>query len=538
MRRTLLATSLFVLVTGCGQRDESWNTPLDYTSPVAVHGLTAGVAIVDPLAERVIYASPEKEDRLVFLQAEMDRGYAASLPTADGNKLVVLTRGDVPRRRADDQGPSLSVIDLSVNPALDADGAPAKTRYDLADPLSGLALDPTAEFALVYPITTDTTFVQNPNELVLIKLTEAPSTSNPVPTTLRSFGGRPEGFTFTPKLGLPGGETRLLVVRTDRDVALIDLKAPEKPEITVKLASGGISPHPVGVAVDDGDPADPNDARVAVRLEGDSSVILLDLLPTPADKAATSPHAFLPAPNIVDVGGVPGDVTFGKTDGGLRLLATVPSLSALVLVEPQTGVATNVALGAPFDHLSIVTDVVGQTEKGSDVALLWSTMSPTVAFVALGSTIGKPYKAVERLSLDSPVERVIDVPAPNDHLKVLVSGGGTSFVVLNMLARTASPLSANVSGTSMIASPDGQRLWMFAPGSDNLALVGVDNLHPKNILLNYPVTGAFDVTRKDGGRAVMALHGVGSMGVSLLDGQAPSVEKTTEYLGLLLGEYQ
>ncbi|MFO0591077.1 MAG: hypothetical protein U0441_26265 [Polyangiaceae bacterium] len=538
MRRTFLMACVGMLAAGCGERDDRWEQPLDYNSQVQVHGMSAGVAVVDPLAERVIYASPETAEALSWKQVEMDRGYAASLPSAAGDRLVVLTRGDVPRRRADDEGPSLSVIDLSVNPVLDENGAPQSTRYELADPLSGLALDPKSEFALVYPSASDSSFVQNPNELVLVKLSAPPSESNPIPTTLRSFGGRPEGFTFTPELNLPGGKSRLLVVRTDRDVALIDLAAPEKPEITVKLSSSGNSPHPVGIAVDDGAPEDPNDARVAIRLEGDSSVILLDLLPTPADKAATSPHAFLPAPNIVDVGGVPGDVTFGKTDGGLRLLATVPTLSALVLVEPATGVATNVSLGAPFDHLSIVTDVVGQTTKGSDVALLWSTMSPEIAFVALGSTVGKPYKAVERLSLDRPVERVIDVPAPNDHLKVLVTDGGTSFLVLNMLARTASPLASSTSNTQMTASSDGQRLWMFAPGVDNLAVVGVDNLHPRNLYLNYPVTAAFDVARKDGGRAAMALHGVGSMGISLLDAEAPSVDKTTEYVGILLGDYQ
>jgi hypothetical protein len=531
MRRILFFPFLLPLVSGCGQRDEAWDAPLGGGPEVSVHAMSGAAALVDVYADRVIFASPETEDSLALTQAPIDHGYAASVPTTGGDKLVVLTRGDVPRRRADDQGPSLTVLDTKVSP-------PSATRYDLADPLSGLAMDPRSEFALVYPSTADSSFVQNPNELVLIKLTEPPSSTNPVPTTLRSFGGRPEGFTFTPDLSLPGGKSRLLVVRTDRDVALIDLAAPEKPEITVKLSAGADSPHPVGVAVSDGEADDPNDARVAVRLENDSSVILLDLLPTPADKAGTSPHAFLPAPNIIDVGGVPADIAFGKTDGGLRMLATVPSKSALVLVEPATGVATSVALGAPFDHLSIVTEIVGETAKGSDVALLWSTQSPSVAFVALGSTVGKPYKAVERLSLDRPIEAVIDVPAPNENLKILVTNGGTSFVVLNLLARTASPLNANVSGTQVLPSADGQRLWMFAPGSDALALVNVENLHPQNLLLNYPVTRTFDLARKDGGRAALALHGVGSMAFTLLDGKAPSVDKSTEYLGILLGDYQ
>lgn len=531
MRRILFFPFLLPLLAGCGQRDEVWDATPYEGEPVTVHGLRGAAAIIDTPADRVIFASPETVDTLALTQAPIDHGYAASTPTSDGDKLVVLTRGDVPRRRAEDQGPALSLIDASKK-------VPVTTRYDLADPLSGLAIDPAGAFAVVSPSASDTSFVQNPNELVLINLAEPPSATNPSPTTLRSFGGRPEGFTFTPALDLPGGKTRLLVVRTDRDVALLDLSAPEKPEITVKLSAGSDSPHPVSVAVSDGDEEDPNDARVAVRLEGNSNVILLDLLPTPPDKAKTSPHAFLPAPNIVDVGGVPADITFGRTDGGLRLLATVPSLSSLVLVEPATGVASAINLGGYYDHLSIVTDIVGETKNGADVALLWSTQSPSVAFVALGSTIGKPYKAVERLTLDRPIQGIIDVPAPNDNLKILVGEGGASFVVLNLLARTASPLYASVGNTSVLPSADGQRLWMYSPGTDNLASVSVENLHPQNLLLNYAVTQTFDLQRKDGGRAALALHGTGSMAFTLLDANAPSVEEATEYLGILLGDYQ
>lgn len=530
MRRTLFFPLLVALVAGCGQREDYWDEPASGGSPGPVHGMKSAVAMIDPSGERVIFASPQTVEVLAFSQAPLDRGFAASLPTRDGDKLVALTRGDVPRRRADDQGPGLSLIDPSGD-------VPTVTKYELADPMSGLALDPTGHFAVVYPSSGDSTFVQNPNELVLVDLTKPFSTSNPAPTTLRSFGGRPEGFTFTDELSLPGGSTRLLIVRTDRDVALMDLSAPEKPEITVKLSSGADSPVPAAIAVDDGDPEDPNDARVAVRLAGDSNVILLDLLPTPPDKVATSPHAFLPAPNIIDVGGVPSDVTFGRTDGGLRLLAAVPSKQALVLVEPATGVTSEVKVGAPFDHLSIVTDVVGETTNGADVALLWSTSTASVAFVALGSTIGKPYKAVERLTLDRPIESVIDVPAPNDHLKILVGEGAASFVVLNLLARTASPLYASLGGTSVTPSADGKRLWMYSSGSESLALVNVENLHPQNLVLNYGITRTFDLERKDGGRAALAVHGSWSMGMTLLDANDPSVEEATEYLGILLGDY-
>jgi len=531
MRRTLGLATILALSAGCGeQRAELWDAPASGEN-VAVHALRGSAAVVDVVGERVIFATPESTDSLAFAQVPIEHGHATSAATRDGERLVVLSRGDVPRRRADDQGPSLSVIDSRTSP-------PKTSRYELADPLSGLELDPTSEYAVVYPSKSDASFVQNPNELVLVKMNEPPSEDNPVPATIRSFGGRPEGFTFTPELSLPGGKRRLLVVRTDRDVALIDLDAPGKPEITVKLTTGAVAPKPASIAVTDGELDDENDARLAVRMEQDHNVILLDLLPTPGDKVQTSPHSFLPVPNIVDVGGTPADIAFGQTDGGLRLLAAVPSKSALVLVEPSTGVTTEIALGAPFEKISIVTEIVGETANGSDVALLWSTSSPVIAFVALGATVGTPYKSVERLQLEQPVASVLDVPAPNSDLKLLAAADGRSFVVLNLIARTASPLLSSTYGTQAMASRDGERLWMFSEQSSSLALVNLANLHPQNLELNYPVGRTFDLERKDGGHALLALHTAGTMGISLFDAQKPSLDESTEYLGILLGDYQ
>ncbi|MEZ4301809.1 MAG: hypothetical protein R3B70_43140 [Polyangiaceae bacterium] len=520
---------LLALAAGCGEREAMWESTA-YGEPFAVHGMKGAVAIVDVSAERVIFASPASADELSFMSSPVSRGYATSAPTDGGARLAVLASGDFPRRTDDDQGPSLQVLDPSSEP-------PAVIEYPLGDPLSGLEIDPESEYAVIYPGGGEASFVQNPNELVLVKLGEPPSATNPVPASLRSYGGRPEGFTFTPELSLPGGARRLLVVRTDRDVALIDLAEPEKPEITVKLTAGAVAPKPAGIAVTDGDADDPDDARIAIRLAGDPNVVLLDLLPTPADKTATSPHAFTPVPNIVDVGGVPTDVTFGRTDGGLRLLAPVPSRKALALVEPATGVTSEVDLGYSFQRISLVTDVVGESDGGGDVALLWSTDSPAVAFVALGGAVGKPYKSVEVRTLEQPVSSVLDVPAPNNHLKILASQNGSGFVVLNLLSRTTTPLLASATDTHAVVSSDGERLWLSSESRSALARVGLSELHPRNLQLYQRVSRVFDLERKDQGRALVTLDTAGSMAFTLLDAKTPDLTQSREYLGILLGDY-
>jgi hypothetical protein len=522
--RAALVSASTALVWGCRDRGAVWD---QIPGPLVAHGLSGAAAIVDDSAHRVLLLPVEADLTLSPASVRVGHGVAASGATPDRSRLVVLTHGDVPRDRPDAQAPTVTVIDGSRA------GAPPAT-YTLSDPLSGLSLDPASRFAVVYPTAADNAFVQNPNELSIADITAPPSASNPIPLTLRSFGGKPQSFFFTPTLELPGGPRRLLAVLTDRDVGIIDLSAPALGDITVQLSSSAEVLSPAQVAVTDGAPGVTSDARLAVRIAGDSSVVLIDLLPVPAGDT-THVHDFLPTPNLVDAGGPPSDIAFVTTDGGLRLAALVPAHQALVLIDPSTGVTTSVDLGAPLDHLSVVTGIVGPSAMGADVALLWSTSSPTIAFVALGSTVGKPYKSVEKLSLATPVGGVIDVPEPNDRLKILASPDQQTFFVLDLVARTVSPLLASSGGADVTVSPGGRRAWFLAPSAPVLASLDLHDLHPENLVLGQPAALAFDVARRDGGRALVALHRQAAVDVTVLDGDAPSLATAVEYSSVLLG---
>jgi hypothetical protein len=520
-----LALAAALALSGC-HRDEVWDQP---AGNLVAHGLAGSAAILDDPAHRALFLPIESDLSVKPVSLPIGRGYAASATTPDGSRLLVLSRGDVPRKKADDQGPTLTLLDGGPDPRV-------IDTYPLTDPLSGLDVDPEGRFGIVYPSASDTSFVANPNELSILDLTAKPSDSNPTPLTLRSFGGRPQAFFFTPTLELPTGPRRLLTVLTDRDVGIIDLSAPAKGDITVPLNSTGDARAPLQIAVSDGAPGVTDDARLAIRVAGDSSVILVDLLPVPAGQEGKTAHDFRPTPNVVFAGGVPSDIAFVSTDGGLRLAAVVPSKQALALVDPTTGIATSVDLGASFEHISIVTSVVGPTASGADVALLWSSYSPAIAFVALGSTVGKPYKSVERLSLASPIEAVYDVPAPNQQLKILKATGGSTFFVLDLVARTASPILASGGNVDLSLSPDGKRAWVITPSSSNIAALDLATLHPTNLLLAEPVAAAFDVARRGGGRALVALHAAPSVDVTVLDGERPSLETALDLSSVLLGE--
>lgn len=523
----LAALAAFALtLSACGGRDPVWDDVA--TGRAEALGLEASVALLDRGARRLLMLSVDADQKLVPTSIPLSEGFAGAAVTADRKRLLALSRGVVPRRRGDEAGPSAVVVSGGPEPAVEH-------TFELSDPLSGVALDPESKFAVLYPTVDDSPFLENPNELVLLDLTRGEASDNPSPRTLRSFGGTPDRFLFTPTLELPGGSTRLLVVGTDRDVSILDLGRLAQPEITVRLTGGATAVTPAGLAVSDGEPGNSEDARLAVRVAGDSNVYLVDLLSVPAEDAANVPQPYRAVPNVVFVGGPPTDVAFVRTDGGLRLAAVVPSKSALTLIDPVTGTATEVPLGAPFTRISLVTDVVGQGQDGSDVALLWSESLASLAFVALGTTVGTPYKSVETLLLPAPVAEVIDVPAPNRHLKVLGAPERTSFTVLDLKARTAAPLVASATDTDVRVSPDGRRAWFFSPGYGRLAVTDLATLHPKNFALSYPIADVFDLARRDGGRALVALHSVGAGTLTVLDAQSPSLTTSRETVGVLEG---
>ncbi len=360
------------------------------------------------------------------------RDVVAAAPAPDGSKLYLLTAGhratlgdSIP-----DEKPRLTAYD-------DGPAAPIEIDLGLTDPLNGLIVDPTGRWAVVYAAdTTSQALVSNPNELVIVDLAAGTAGHH----TVHSFGGRPQQLTITPTLSLPGGPSQLLIVQSEQEMALLPLDGDPSAdaEITVRLDDGGSTqrPPPAAIVVDDGDPADTGDARIGIRFQGDRSVMVLQLAPAPGGSAG-----FLPSVNVADAGGVPTDIAFVRTDGGLRLAALVPTAGAAVLIDPATTVTTTVALPAPYQRMSLVTAGAGGTS--ADVALLWQggTAGAGVAFWELGQAAGRPFRSIETVAVGAQVGSVLDVPLAGAALKVLAAARTQTFYVLDLAARTAAPLS-------------------------------------------------------------------------------------------------
>ncbi|MGE0323860.1 MAG: hypothetical protein AB7S68_16230 [Polyangiaceae bacterium] len=510
---------------GCGDREAMWDKnlePSDYP-PQAV-GLKGSVAVYDRPLNRVVMLTSGSNLDLGADAITVGKNVATMKPSAAHDRLYVLSRGVQPRINPEDELPSLSVIEGDASPKRLA-------RYELTDPLSGLAVDPEGEWVVVYDAGG---VVVNPNELILVKVDEP--NVEPITKTIRSFGARPQRLTFTSELKLPNGPARrLLIVETEQDVTLVDLLNPLRDEVTIVLPKtpAGVSSQPAQVVFDDGNPDDVNDARIAIRLAGESDVMILELGPT-----AEEGKDFKPTVNVADVGGVPSSIDFVETDGGLRLAALVPSNRQAALVDPATTVVDTVSLPGGYSQLARVTDSVADKPDFGDVALLWGgSQTDGIAFWSLGRTTGKPYRSVDPYQIGISVTEVQDVPGDElGQRKILVGQGATEFYVLDLDARTSFPMLTNQGGFDLSVAPDGGRAWALRRGTPEFAQVNLDSLHPTSLEVQRDVSAVFDIERRDGGRSLVALHGSGLLGATVLDALDPDSAATRFYPALLLGD--
>lgn len=521
---TLLVTSCLL---GCGDRPSAWDAEVEL--PLKSAGLEGSVAVLDSSLDRVLMLTAHADHGLVTSALPVGKSPATMQASPDGGKLFVISDGIQPRRSPDDELPSLTLIDGHVTPKVEA-------RWTLGAPARDMAIDPLGEWVVLHGATG---VVENPNELTLVRIDE-PS-SAPISKTIRSFGGRPRRLSFTQTLSVPGGEPRrFLVVETDYDVSLVDLREPERSEVTILLPkrADGLSATPVEVVSDDGDPDDPTDARIAIRLAGDSNVVIVELSPPPNG----SNRVFQATINIADVGGTPSSLAFVRTDGGSRLAALVPSKRTAALIDPRTTVVESVNLSAAYDGISLVTEQVTGEPLASDVALLWGRESSKLAFWSLGKATGTPYRSLDAYDIGTSVTKVHDVPGEaHAHLKLLETTSKSRMYVLDLNARQSFPLLANADGFDLLVAPDGERAWAFRQGSQDLAKVNLSNFHPTSLTVERPLSAVWDVARADGGRSLIALHalapvgGPASLGATVLDAVSPDTASSRFYPGLLLG---
>jgi hypothetical protein len=496
MKKLVLGSLLLVL--GCGDRDaafdKAFRPQVDQNGAPLVAGMTGSLALLDSELNQVLMLTSPRPLELETTRLPVGRDVVQFETSPDRRRLFVLSRGVQPRYRESDEAPQLLVFDGGPAPRL-------LEEHELKDPYEQLELDPLGEWLIVHG---SEGLVSNPNELILVHLEAG---DGPLPSkTLDSYGGKPVRFTFTSELGAPGREPRrLLVVEREKDLAIIDLLNLDDAEITVPLPQreNGQFVSPAAVVFHAGIDGEVG-SMLAVQLAGDTNVYLLTLGAAKNDR-----HAFSLETNLVDVGGVPSTIDFVQTerDGGLRLVALVPSRSAAMLVDPASGALQEVTLPQGFDRIRRITSDVSE-RSGQDIALLYGQTN-TIAFWQLGATIGTPYRSIDDYQIGISVDTVLDVPgAEFADRKILTNAGASTkqFYVLNLSERKSFPLDVLTNLTLNLA-PDGQRLWAFDPNTTRLAQLTFDPLQPASLYTQRAISYVHDVeTQRESERSAIALH--------------------------------
>lgn len=517
---------------GCGTRNPLWERSTASAQPFA---LKDAIAVSDPQADRVVLLTTDADRHLRRTIVPTQRGVRTAMVAPDRSKLFLVSQGDGDGRPPSGQTAQTAALEIVTR-------ADAQTKvYPLSEPLAGLSLDPLGDWAVVYADKTSSALVRNPNELLLVDLNSpaAPGV-NPHPHTLRSFGGQPQRFTFTGVLNLPGGARRLLIVETEQDVAVLDLKHPDDPEITIQLTSGQDTRqlHPSGIAVSDGAPDASDDARIAIRLSNDPTIVLAQLVPGTG-------RDFRPDLNLIDVGGLPSDAAFVRTDlGALALAVLVPSRTKAVLIDPATSLTLDVALPAPYGRVSLVTDqATPAAASGVDVALLWNGgtgNSGGVSFWELGKTAGQPYRSVETVGVTSGVTSVVDVAGKHPELKILGTDAA-SFFLLNLKTRTSAPFLTSTTGVAVTSSVVGDRAWAYLVNTTELSEINLETLHPERMLVDRAISAVFEIAAVDppgtDARSLVVWHQQGNTGATVYDagaaGTATPLDARRNYSGIL-----
>jgi len=318
-----------------------------------------------------------------------------------------------------------------------------------------------------------------------------------------------------------------------------------------QLGQAGCQPYrsidTIGVTVYPGDAT--TGAAIGVRLANDNDVVALQFVAN--FDAACNPigNGFLPTVNLNDVGGIASDIAFVHTDSGLRLAALVPSKSKATLIDPVTSLTQDVALPAPYQSLSVVTDALGKatgcdaaTATGgppTDVALLWNGSTAQgqegVAFWELGQAGCQPYRSIDTIGITDIVANVLDVPTPNTTRKVLQTRNAAAFYILNLANRTAAPLQTANDNIALGVSPLGDQVWTFVPGGTTVFSTDFTDELPRSLLIERPVAGVYEVARAGMNPAVIVLHDEGGVGATVYDATMPEDSTRRLYAGLLLG---
>jgi hypothetical protein len=118
-------------LASCGGRDADVTAPIDAGDTGL--GLERAVVLPDDPLSRVVVLTSSGPDELSTTVLPVGQNIVSLLPDVSGQRALVLSSGVQPRRNADDELPSLTLVDTSGEPEVTA-------RWELSEPFANVTL--------------------------------------------------------------------------------------------------------------------------------------------------------------------------------------------------------------------------------------------------------------------------------------------------------------------------------------------------------------------------------------------------------------
>ncbi|MFO8070329.1 MAG: hypothetical protein R6V85_00520 [Polyangia bacterium] len=352
----------------------------------------------------------------------------------------------------------------------------AKTRYAVGSLFGGLDFSPQGRWALLYHVDSDadqTGNLYNPNEVVLVDLSQPPSVDNPVTLSV-DLGGRSfVDVMFVEPIEVEGVTRHLAIFVADGMVKILDLRRPGSGTVSVKLAADDdprtIVPEQVVARAGD----ETRNPMLFVRTGGTPEIYAISLVPRPDGQPGL--WASL---NQYDGGFSPSDMEL--VQDGERPLLVVASSSGKQARIIDVDTADSGVL-----HLeSRCGQVLARESAAGRELVLYGTGQP--AWVHFLQVEGLAMEKGSNLS-EKAVPTGISSAAQLDADRLMIFDYWGDLLLFDLEPRSMTKIAVGDGGGWQDARLHGDSLYLADSGTDRLAALDLESGHPESLVFDEPI---------------------------------------------------